>query len=197
MPIAKREIEAIKDKYKVEVLFGLETNLISRDGHIDLTKEEEEHLDVVLMGFHKMIYAKSLKDRFTFFLPNMVSALLGHYSQKRIDINTRAYIKALHNNNIDVVTHLGYGMAVDPVEVAKACVKTNTYLELNGKRIKFKPNQMQDIIDTGVMFIVNSDAHKKERVGETNLGMSFVLKYNIPIDRVANLNKLPKFKKHG
>lgn len=195
IPKIKREIEYLKDKYNVKVYFGLETNLTSKDGHIDIEPEDEEMLDIILMGFHKIVYAHTLKDRFCFFLPNTLSKIFG-YSKKRIQINTNAFVQALEKNNIDVITHLGYGIKVDYVQVAKACVKTNTYLELNGKRIVFKDSEMKAIIDTGVKFIINSDAHDAYRVGECVLGFKFALKHNIPFDQIANLNKLPTLKNH-
>jgi putative hydrolase len=196
IPLMKRQVEALKQKYEVQVLLGVEANLISMNGDIDVLPEDEEQLDIILMGFHKVIYAKSLKDRFLFFLPNLFAKYFG-YSKKRTEINTKAYLKAIEKNNIDIITHLGYGMQVDAVKVAEHCKKHNVYLELNGKRIKFKQKDMQKIIDTGVKFIINSDAHKPNRVGESPLGISFALKYNIPLEQIANINKVPTFKKHN
>ena len=195
IPIMRRQIEACKQKYNLDVLLGIEANLISKEGDIDVLPEDEEKLDVILVGFHKRVYAKSLKERFGFFLPNTLGKLFG-YSKKRIEINTKAYLKAIEKNNIDVITHLGYGMPVDYVKVANHCKKHNVYLELNAKRILFPHNKMQEIIDTGVQFILSSDAHTKEKVGECQLGVRFALKYNIPEEQIANLNKIPTFKNH-
>jgi|AntRauTorcE11897_2_1112592.scaffolds.fasta_scaffold00019_59 putative hydrolase len=196
IPVIRRKIHKLKDKYNVKVLLGVEANLISQDGDIDITKEDEKNLDVILVGYHKVVYAKSLKDRFKFFIPNTFGRIFG-YTKKTIQRNTQAYLKAIEKNNIDIITHLGYGMKVDCVEVAKQCKKHNTYLELNGKRILFEASMMQKIIDTGVKFIVNSDGHEPKRIGECPLGISYALKYNIPVSQIANINKLPTFKKHN
>ena len=50
----------------------------------------------------------------------------------------------------------------------------------------------------GVKFIVNSDAHRPEKVGEVNNGMNLIYKLGIPLSQVVNVDKLPKFhKKRG
>ncbi|MGD9901547.1 MAG: PHP domain-containing protein [Spirochaetales bacterium] len=195
IPIMRRQIEDLRSRYNVNILLGVEANLISMNGDIDVLQDDEEQLDIILMGFHKRIYAHSLKDRFKFFIMNTLSKIFG-VSNKRLQINTDSYLKALEKNNIDVITHLGYGMPVDAVQVARACKEHNTYLELNGKRILFKEDEMQKIIDTGVKFIINSDAHSTGKIGECPLGIKYALKYNIPLEQIANINKLPTFKKH-
>ena len=195
IPVMRRQIEALKDKYNVKVYLGVEANLLSMNGDIDVLPEDEEKLDIILMGFHKIIYAKTFKDRFKFFLMNNLSKIFG-VSEKRLKINTNAYLRAIEKNNIDIITHLGYGMPVNAIEIAKACKEHNVYLELNGKRILFKPEEMKDIIATGVKFIIDSDAHSAKNVGESPLGIKFALKYNIPLEQIANIDKLPKFKKH-
>jgi|LGVF01.2.fsa_nt_gb putative hydrolase len=195
LPIMRREIEKAKEDYGIEVLLGVEANLISAEGHIDVLEKDEEKLDIILMGFHKMVFASSIKDRFKLFMANSFARMFGH-STEAILKNTNAYIKALKNNKIDVITHLGYAMRVDSVKIAKACMETNTYLELNGKRIKFRDDEMKAIIATGVKFIINSDAHRTHRIGECPLGIKFALKHNIPESQLANINKVPKFKNH-
>ena len=72
------------------------------------------------------------------------------------------------------------------------------FVELNGKRINFTEEEIEIMISEGVKFIVNSDAHTPERVGEVNNGMNLIYKYDIPLSQVANIDKLPKFhKKRG
>ena len=51
------------------------------------------------------------------------------------------------------------------------------------------------MVDTGVKFIVDSDAHHPLDVGRNHRGINIIEKYNIPISQVANIDKLPDFTK--
>ena len=44
-----------------------------------------------------------------------------------------------------------------------------------------------------IEFILNSDAHRPEKVGDVRNGMRYVFKYNIPEENIANLGKRPDF----
>ena len=46
-----------------------------------------------------------------------------------------------------------------------------------------------------VKFIINSDAHSKDRVGEVNNAINLITRLNIPHELVVNLDKLPSFKR--
>ena len=191
----RNEVNRLNETGNVNVLLGLETNLIGSDGTIDLTKEEESKLDIVLMGYHKMIKAVSFKDRIKFFNKNSLASFFG-YTKNMIQKHTDAYLRAIDKNNIDVITHLNYGMPVDPVQIAKLAIQKDVYIELNGKRTIFSDEQIEKMIELGTKFIVNSDAHSPENVGECNLPTNFALKHKIPEELIVNFNNLPKFKSH-
>ena len=192
------EIETLRKKYagQIDILCGLESNIIGLDGQIDLKPRDRRLVDILVVGFHKSFKAPSLKSFFTFFIPNSLG--LGRNSKKQIEKNTQAYINAVKKYKIDILAHLNTnGCRVDPVAIAKVAKEYNTYIELNGKRINFSDKQMREMIETGVKFIINSDAHKPENVGKNHHGMNLVEKYNIPLDQVVNLDKIPKFKTYN
>lgn len=191
----RQEVERLKKIYDIDILLGLETNLISSDGDIDLTAKEEEKLDIVLMGYHKTAMAINMKERLTFFNKNMVAKHFG-YTKQMIQKHTDAYLKALDKNNIDVLTHLNYGMPVDCVQIAKLAIEKGTYIELNGKRTIFTREECDKMVDMKTKFIVNSDAHRDYKVGECNLPTNFALQNHIPDELIVNFNDIPKFKQH-
>lgn len=102
-------------------------------------------------------------------------------------------MKALDKYPIDVITHLNYGFETDTIAVSKMAKQKGVLVELNGKRISFTEEEIEIMKDEGVKFIINSDAHTPEKVGEVNNGLNLVYKYNIPLSQVVNVDKLPKF----
>ena len=187
------EVESLRHKYgnQVDILCGLESNLIDLDGTIDLSNAKRGIVDILVVGYHANFIPRSFKAFFTFWLPNV----LGFGGKAQIEKNTQAYIKALRNYDIDIISHLNsHRCYVDPVRICEVAKEVGTYIELNGKVINFSEEQFKEMIATGVKFIINSDAHRPERVGKNHHGMNLVDKYNIPPEQIANLDKIPRFK---
>lgn len=184
----REECDRLSEKYGIKVLLGLETNLLSKNGDIDLTKEDRKFLDIVLMGYHNAVKPYKFKDNF-FLLNSKI-----FHTQKQIQKNTDAYLKSIEKNDINIITHLNYGVPVFTKQVAKFANEKGTLIELNGKRIFFSEQDIEDLLSLNTKFIINSDAHHKKDVGETNLGLNFVIKNNIPFENVVNLDKVPNFK---
>ena len=192
------EIEMLRKKYagQIDILCGLESNLLDLNGNIDLPPENRQLVDILVVGFHDLCKPRNIKSFFNFWVPNALG--IGRHSKKQIEKNTQAYINAIKKNKIDIISHLNtHGCLVDPVKVAKVAKEYGTYIELNGKHINFSDDQMHDMIECGVKFIVDSDAHFPERVGKNHRGLAFVEKYNIPAEQVVNLNSIPKFKTYN
>lgn len=187
----KQDIDAIKDKYNVRILLGIEANLMSRNGDIDISDEELKGLDLVVLGYHKAS-KYSLIEWIKFGLPNM---LRKRPTKKQIEINTEAYLKAMDKHRVSILAHLGYaGCRVDCVRIARECVKRGIYIELNGKRINFTKEDIEGMVATGVKFIIDSDAHSMLAVGKNHRAFNLIEKYGIPLEQIANLDKTPKFK---
>ena len=189
----RAEIERLQKIYPIKIYLGIEANLISSQGDIDLTKEEQKWFDYVIMGYHTFGKPKSLKEYFSFFRKNAKAYKHNKYTQEIIDANTNAYIKALQKNRINIISHLGSKMKVDVLKVAKECKKHGTIIELNARRLCFTQTEAQKMIQLETQFILNSDAHICTNVGECNKGINFVIKNDIPEKLIVNLNKLPKF----
>lgn len=179
----KEEIAEAEKETGIKIYFGIEANIISRQGDIDLTQEETKLFDFIIVGYHKFAKSKNLKEFFLFKLPN----LLKFKCKKIKKQNTEALSLAMQKYPIDIISHPGAGFALNFEEIGKIAKETNTLLELNGKRIAYQNINL--LIKNENKFIINSDAHSPSRVGEIKKPINFLIKNSIPTNLVVNLNK--------
>ncbi len=189
------EVKRLRSQYpQIKIYLGLETNLVDENGRVDIEETDSDWMDIMICGYHKCTSTSSIKEYFNFALPNFVSGLT-KFSAKQVVKNTDAYIKALERYKIDIISHPNYGIKTDVKEIAKAAAHYGTFLELNGKKVSMTDDEIMAILDTGVNLIIDSDAHSPERVGYFGVPLSYVSRLNIPVDRIANFNKLPVFRR--
>lgn len=181
----------------VRVLLGVESNIIGTDGTVDLKENLYDYFDVFLAGIHKFVLYK-FKSIFSLAIPDLYHTYLK--SKKIPDSvrkeNTKTFINVIKNNPVDAITHLNFCCFADAVEVAKVASDYGTYLELNAKKTHLTDQEIVDIVDkTKVRFLVNSDAHSPNRVGEISLVENLIKRLDIPLDRIDNLDgKLPSLR---
>ena len=126
IPAYKKMMQELRNKHKeLTILYGIEANILSLKGEIDVTKQEQGEFDVLIVGFHKSYKPTSVRNFFNFWLPNNLPILRSR--KKQIAKNTQAYIKAMKTHDIDILAHLNYGgCLVNSVEIAKVAIETNT-----------------------------------------------------------------------
>ncbi len=195
IPNVRKDIEEAKERYPVDVLLGVEANIISSYGDIDIVDEDYKNLDVILCGFHQVVKSTSSKEQFRFVIKNILCHWLHHTSKRQREKNTNAYINAMRKYDIDVITHLNYVCKVDVEKVARVAKETNTLIELNGKRLGMTDKEILACYNEGCKFIINSDAHKPNRVGDCHLGLQAALRLKLPDNCIVNYNDLPTFKR--
>lgn len=152
-----KEIERLKKEYagKIRIYSCIELNILDLKGRIDLPADYVSAFDKTLLGYHKFIAVKSIP-------------ALWHFSVgKRWNVakNTEACIAALQKNRIDILTHPGYGMAIDLIEVGKACRQTGTAFEINRSHGDLSSVDLSSVKETECSFVISSDAHRPEDVG--------------------------------
>ena len=188
----KREIEEVRKKFpEIKILLGIEANLMGLDGTVDLEEEDIEKLDIIVCGVHKFLRNTRFRDEIFFFLPN----LCGFSTKKMITKNTDAYIKMIEKYPIDIISHLNLGIRSNVKEIAKAAKHFGTYIELNGKKIVLTDEEIMIIANEGAEFILNSDAHSAERVGDFSVCIERAEKVGVPKEQIANWGRIPRFRK--
>ena len=185
----KRECNEAEEKYGVKVLLGIESNLRGERGTIDVKPTDYAKLDVILAGVHRFIRYNSFKDLAWLLWANIFDSVFHKTpSDRLIRFNTNCYVNAIKNNPIDVITHVGYMCFCDPVEVAKAAADYGTYIEINTKKTHLTDEQWLKVIETGVKFVVDSDAHSVDRIGDNKLFLETAKRVDFPLDRIMNID---------
>lgn len=192
----REEIEFAKKETGVNVLMGVESNVTSNDGATDFLPSDMAKFDVYLCGMHEVLWFKNLSNAYNLFFKNYVAYLRGKKpSQKIIDNTTKAYINVIKKNPVDVITHINYKCCCDVVEVAKCCADYGTYIEINTKKHHISPEELNAMAQTGVRFLINSDAHAIDRVGDTKIAEELLSDANISLDLIDNIDgRTPNFR---
>lgn len=190
--LVKEDLLNAKEVTGVDILLGVEANLIGLDGSIDVNFEDFEFLDILLLGHHKFVKPQTRSDFNKLILANAFGSPYKP-SKDRLNRNTTAFLKALDKYPIDIITHLNYGCPTDTLAVAKMAKEKGTFIELNGKRINFTDEELITMANEGVKFIVNSDAHSPQNVGECNNALNTIFRLDLPLSQIVNVDKLPKF----
>ena len=183
--VQKRQVELFRERYpQIKIYHALEGNLMGYSGLLDID-EYKDQLDFLQMGFHKSASNENFATWWSFTATNLIFKP----SEKKIEKNTLAYLRCIDRYDLKFVNHLNYGILVNVKEIAKACVERGTKIELNGKRIFFSQKEVDDMLETGVDFVANSDAHIPSRVGDVALSIEFAKSHGIPLEKIVNLNK--------
>jgi len=158
----------------VRILKGMETNIISYYGELDLPRMALEKMDFVIASLHRVV------------LPTA--------SRKT---NTSAIIGAMENPNVHIIGHPNdVSYDIDIKAVVEAAARTRTILEINNSSLipgSFRFNGEDEIAETialckeyGVQILASSDAHFSDAVGNFGLAKPLIEASGISEDLVIN-----------
>lgn len=184
----RSEIDRLNNKYKgqLKISFGVEANVASYDGIIDVLPEEMIYLDHINVGFHYGIIPWDFSSIINFMILNPLAHMTGLGKERMRQKNTDALIRIIKNYPIDVITHPGDKVRLDMSRLAKACARYGTALEINSSHAHLNLEEILSVMDTGVDFVVGSDAHSPKSVGDFRAGIERVLIAGLPADRIRN-----------
>lgn len=180
----------------LKILQGIEANVIDEDGTLDVPEDIIRRADVLTAGFHRFVMLMSRPCSRKFLL---VNGFMSERERRKLrDYNTGIFLRMLDRYPIDILAHIGHRCPVDLVRVCAACAEKGVYLELNEKHILDTAgldDAMGAIYDTGVKFIVGSDAHRADRLGAFDNVQTFIKRHGIAADRVYGADgNMPVFK---
>lgn len=185
----KKKLYSLQLEYpEINLYAGVEANIINRDGDIDVPENILAELDIIALGFHLLIFPVDFRSAKDIIINNRI--IYKCFSGRRNDIrrhNTEVLMNAVRKYDIDFITHPGYGVDIDTYELAAVCAEEDTCLEINARHGELTEGFVRAASETGVRFIINSDAHSPEQVGELGKGLKIVEKLGLSRERILNV----------
>jgi putative hydrolase len=186
----REEIEELKKEYNnIDIFLGVEANLVSCDGDIDVKEEHIKLFDKLLVGYHNGAIPGSMSDLYKLFLRNWLSKVISPLRESNRRIITRAMVNAINRYDIDIITHPGAKADMDTRELARAAAKRGTMLEINASHGFMTVEYVKIAMKEGVNFVIDSDAHRPEDVGNFEKGIKVAKDAGLPVERIANAVK--------
>lgn len=179
------EIEMLREKYPmIKILIGLEANLLDEKGLIDVDETMRGKIDWLNAGYH---FGSRFAKDWKIHAINFFSKYSKKIYERAKEINTKMMVEAMKNNKITMLTHPGAKGPIDIDRVAKTASETGTFLEINASHGHLTTEAIEAAMKYPVTFVVNSDAHRIERIGEVEKGIERILLAKVPVERVYNL----------
>src|SRR5690554_1071552 len=160
----------------VEILKGVEANIIDAQGNIDLSPRFLKNLDIVLAGFHGDCYKPG-----------------------SVEKNTRTLVRAMASGKVDVIVHPGNpAFRIDPQKVAQAAFDHNVLLEINNTSLSGMVRKgsrencqtlAQHIARLGGRVCLGSDAHFSTAVGKLDQAVKMAEAVGLEADQVVNTSQ--------
>ena len=182
----RADMDEVQKNYPdLKLLLGVEANILGIDGDIDVTPEDSDRLDILIAGYHLTSLPYKVRDFF-----KITCSAIARYCFKptkaQIARQTKMYVNAVKKNKIDIVTHPGFRLDVDYKELGKVCADYGTYVELSSRHCTPDEKGLEELLLTDCQFVLDSDAHRPENVGECTFAKELVEKLGVDSQRIAN-----------
>ncbi|MGF7060260.1 phosphatase [Brassicibacter mesophilus] len=160
--------------YGVQILRGVEANIMDYDGNLDISNEMLQKLDIVIASLHEVCIESGGADK-----------------------NTNALLKAMENDVVDIIAHPGN--PVFPIhyeEVVKKAKETGTLIEINNSSfVSSRVGSLENCIEIarlckkhGVEVVVGSDSHVAFDVGRFDKAIEVLNSVQMPEELIVNIS---------
>ena len=186
-PFQKEEILQVRHDYpNMDIFHSVEANIVESENYLDISKNDAEKFDFIIGGYH-------FGARDCHGIANWLASK-GLMSKKRKEMlkrrNTRLVVNALDNNPLKILTHPGDKAEVDMNEVAAACERNHTLMEINNRHAFLSIEDIRTAMKYDVMFVISSDAHVPEAVGSFEAGLRRAVEAGLDLSRIANIESV-------
>lgn len=186
----RNAVNEMREKYKnIEILLGIEANVVGLNGDIDI-KDGEFHLyDVIYVGYHYGVVPRSLKDFLCLYCLNLLAKIFPVLKKKATEVNTKALIKVMERHPIFMITHPGAKVPIDIDQIAKKAGELGIIMEINASHGHLSREEIKIASKYNVKFAINSDSHLRETIGKVDKGLEAVKYAAIPIENIINIRE--------
>ena len=186
-PIIRKEIDRLNIKYpNINILLGLEANLLGTEGDIDIDDDMKILIDWINAGYH---FGSNLRKDIKIHFYNVMSKVSNHYYKKAKVLNTQSMVNAMRKNKINVLTHPGAKGPIDIEAIAKAASETGTFLEINNQHGHLSVEEIKVAMQYPVQFVVSSDAHEIKEIGDVLNALDRAYIAGLSMNRIYNVKK--------
>jgi putative hydrolase len=171
----RKEVDRLNDKYRdIRVLLGVEANVISLDGGLDVDEDILLMIDILLVGYHFGALPATLRDGYHIHFKNFIGRWTS--PQRVRENNTKALIKAIQKYPVRIITHPGAKADIDTRLLARAAADRGVALEINASHRFMTEDYVRIAKDEGARFVLGSDAHTPGRVGDVKAAVEVALR---------------------
>ena len=187
--VMRREVDRLKPMYpEIEILLGVEANIINPSGRLDVSDKELKMFDYLLAGYHYGVFGEAPLNAIGIHVQNYVLSNWFHKETKmQKKRNTELTVRAIYENEIKILTHPGDKGAFDIGEIALACADRGTLMEISTWHDWLTVDGIKQAAKTDARFVISSDAHTPGRIGDCKGAVDRILAAGLDFERVVNL----------
>ena len=187
----KAEISRLRSVYKdIEILFGVEANILLPEKRLDVMREDYDYFDYICAGWHFGAIDRLTPEWISGSFSNFARGSYKRATRRQIERNTDAFAAVVKAGGIKFLTHPGQSAPIDLIEIAAVCAREGTLLEISTNHMTLTPKVLEEMALEGARFIISSDAHRPERVGDFHLAEKLLNEADIDPACVENLVKV-------
>jgi len=188
LPKIREEINRVKLLVPdLDYFLSVEANIRSGSQSLDINPAEAKEFDFLLGGYHLAVRnAHTVSNYFINrgYFANEIN------TKKALIRNTEMIVRALHENNLRILTHPGDKAPVDIMELARTCEETDTWMEISNFHSHLSGEEIKLAAQTSVQFVISSDAHRPERIGSFEKGLKRAMEAGLDPARIVNITEL-------
>ena len=160
--------------FGVEMLFGVELNILNQDGEVDMEENLLKKMDIVIASMHIPCFKSGTKEE-----------------------NTQTYLKVMENPYVNIIGHPDDGRyEIDYEALVQGAKEYGKVLELNNHSMDPDCNRQNAVENDTVMLnlckkyqvpvVMDSDAHFDLLIGEFDRARDLLEKLDFPEELVLN-----------